>query len=130
MQNAHRRSVELGGALSRELGPNQQSRQRRGRGDHATRVGHGDGGCARNRRRRRREVSFARNRLGIETRNHFRRVREPQTAGAILTLAGLDPAMYDLAKLHGDGKAFKDDQQVIVQDGDDFVTVRASAPVA
>ncbi|MDN4175833.1 MULTISPECIES: hypothetical protein [Nocardioides] len=53
-----------------------------------------------------------------------------QTAGAILTLAGLDPAMYDLAKLHGDGEAFKDDQQVIVQDGDDFVTVRASAPVA
>lgn len=53
-----------------------------------------------------------------------------QTAGAILALAGLDPTMYDLAKLHGDGEAFKDDQQVIVQDGDAFVTVRASAPVA
>lgn len=53
-----------------------------------------------------------------------------QTAGAILSLAGLDPAMYDLAKLHGDGEAFKDDQQVIVQDDDAFVTVRASAPVA
>lgn len=53
-----------------------------------------------------------------------------QTAGGILTAAGLDPAMYDLAKLHGDGAAFKDDQQVIVHDGDAFVTVRTSAPVA
>lgn len=53
-----------------------------------------------------------------------------QTAGSILSAAGLDPAMYDLAKLHGDGAAFKDDQQVIVHDGDAFVTVRASAPVA
>lgn len=53
-----------------------------------------------------------------------------QSAASILALAGLDPTMYDLAKLHGDGAAFKDDQQVIVQDGDAFVTVRASAPVA
>ena len=53
-----------------------------------------------------------------------------QTAGAILTLAGLDPAMYDRAKLPGAGEAFKDDQQVVVHDGDAFVTVRASAPVA
>jgi hypothetical protein len=53
-----------------------------------------------------------------------------QTAGAILTLAGLDPAMYDLARLHGDGDPYKDDQQVIVQDGDAYVTVRTSAPVA
>lgn len=53
-----------------------------------------------------------------------------QTAASILALAGLDPTMYDLAKLHGDGAAFKDDQQVIVQDSDAFVTVRASAPVA
>ena len=53
-----------------------------------------------------------------------------QTAGGILTAAGLDPAMYDLAKLHGDGAAYKDDQQVIVHDGDAYVTVRASAPVA
>ncbi|WGY04951.1 hypothetical protein QI633_27200 (plasmid) [Nocardioides sp. QY071] len=53
-----------------------------------------------------------------------------QTAGTILALAGLDPATYDLAKLHGDGEAFKDDQQVIVQDGDAFATVRTCAPVA
>lgn len=53
-----------------------------------------------------------------------------QTAGEILTLAGLDPAMYDLAKLHGNGDPYKDDQRVIVQDGDAYVTVRTSAPVA
>lgn len=53
-----------------------------------------------------------------------------QTAGAILALAGLDPAMYELAKLHGDGASYKDDQQVIVQNGDAYVTVRISAPVA
>ncbi|WP_144662876.1 hypothetical protein [Paenarthrobacter nicotinovorans] len=53
-----------------------------------------------------------------------------QTAGAILALAGLDAAMYELAKLHGDGAAYKADQQVIVHEGDAFVTVRTSAPVA
>ncbi|MDQ4500745.1 hypothetical protein [Sinomonas sp. ASV322] len=53
-----------------------------------------------------------------------------QTARSILTLAGLDPAMYDLAKLHGEGDSYKDDQQVIVLQGDAYVTVRTSAPVA
>src|SRR5680860_1486008 len=37
-----------------------------------------------------------------------------QTAGAILTLAGLDPAMYDLAKLHGDGDPYQDDLLVVL----------------
>ncbi len=53
-----------------------------------------------------------------------------QTAGAILALAGLDAAMYELAKLHGDGASYKADQQVIVHEGDAFITVRTSAPVA
>lgn len=53
-----------------------------------------------------------------------------QTASSILTLAGLDPTMYDLAKLHGNGDPFKDDQQVVVHDGDAYVTVRTSAQVA
>lgn len=53
-----------------------------------------------------------------------------QTAGAILALAGLDVAMYELAKLHGDGASYKADQPVIVHEGDAFVTVRTSAPVA
>jgi len=38
--------------------------------------------------------------------------------------------MYDLAKLHGDGVTFKDNQQVIVHEGNAFITVRTSAPVA
>jgi hypothetical protein len=53
-----------------------------------------------------------------------------QTAGAILAIAGLDAAMYELAKLHGDGTPYRGDQQVIIHEGDAFVTVRTSAPVA
>lgn len=53
-----------------------------------------------------------------------------QTGGAILAFAGLDAAMYELAKLHGDGASYNGDQQVIVHEGDAFVTVRTSAPVA
>lgn len=53
-----------------------------------------------------------------------------QTAASILALAGLDPAMYDLAKRHGDGDPFRDDQPVIVQEGDAYLTVRVSASVA
>lgn len=53
-----------------------------------------------------------------------------QTAGAILRLAGLDPAMYDLARLHGNADPLADDQQVVVHNGDAYVTVRTSAPVA
>jgi hypothetical protein len=53
-----------------------------------------------------------------------------QTSGAILALAGLDAAMYELAKLRGDGASYKADHQVIVREGDAFVTVRTSAPVA
>lgn len=53
-----------------------------------------------------------------------------QTAGSILQLARLDPALYELAKLRGDGPPFKDMQPVKVSTGDAFVTVRISASVA
>lgn len=53
-----------------------------------------------------------------------------QTADALLALAGLDPTMYELAKLHGDGATYKGDQQVIVHVGAAYVTVRTSAQVA
>jgi len=36
----------------------------------------------------------------------------------------------DLAKLKGQGEPFKDEQQVIVDEGEAYVTVRVSAPVA
>lgn len=60
----------------------------------------------------------------------FTVIEKHQSASSIRTLAGLDPAMYDLAKLHGNGEPFKDDQQVVVRGGDAYVTVRTSAQVA
>jgi len=55
-----------------------------------------------------------------------------QTAASILHLAGLDPAGYDLAELRGQGDphTFHDDQQIIVKDGDAFVSIRQNATVA
>lgn len=55
-----------------------------------------------------------------------------QTAAALLTLAGLAPAGYDLAEIRGPGKThtYEDDHPIIVKAGDAFVTVRESAQVA
>jgi hypothetical protein len=55
-----------------------------------------------------------------------------QPAADLLRLAGVDPALYDLAevKKHGDYKTFRDEQNVEIKDGDEFITVRQSAPVA
>ena len=55
-----------------------------------------------------------------------------QDAAALLRLAGLDPATYDLATLGHDGepKVYRDDKHIHLKDGDAFVTVRQSAPVA
>jgi len=56
---------------------------------------------------------------------------EHQVAATLLTMAGLDPAGYDLADPRPEHlKKYKDEQQVIVKDGDAFVTVRQSASVA
>lgn len=56
-----------------------------------------------------------------------------QTASALLRLAGLDPACYDLAEIrHGnaDPKRYKDEAPVHIEDGDKFVTIRQRAEVA
>lgn len=56
-----------------------------------------------------------------------------QTAAALLKLAGLDPAGYDLGELHGnnpDPKRYKDDAKVHVEQGDRFVSIRERAAVA
>ena len=55
-----------------------------------------------------------------------------QQASALLRLAGVDPAQYDLGKVKHDGEpqVFRDDKPVQLHDGDKFVTVRQSAPVA
>jgi hypothetical protein len=55
-----------------------------------------------------------------------------QTAEALLRLAGLDPALYDLALMRKgstEPKRFKDDQRVQVRDGDEFVSIRERAEV-
>jgi len=54
-----------------------------------------------------------------------------QPARDLIKLAGLDPASYDLAELHGnhENPPFTDDQIVKINPNDKFVTVRVSAPV-
>lgn len=57
---------------------------------------------------------------------------DDQEAASLLRLAGVDPALYDLAKLRhgGDPKVYRDEKVIDLKDGDVFVTVRQSAPVA
>jgi hypothetical protein len=70
---------------------------------------------------------------------HFRIDGEPytswdedQTAAALLRLAGVDPAGYDLARINGAGgpETFADEQVVTIHDGDEFVTAKRTGPVA
>jgi hypothetical protein len=48
-----------------------------------------------------------------------------QTASALLRLAGVDPTVVDLSKIKGKGdlKTYRDDQDVQLHDGDEFVSV-------
>lgn len=56
---------------------------------------------------------------------------DDQEAAALLRLAGLDPNLYDLAKVKGaDTKVFKDKKIVELHDGDVFVSVKQTASVA
>lgn len=57
---------------------------------------------------------------------------DDQTAAALLRLAGVDPAGYDLALiLHAGGtKAFRDEQMVNIKNGDEFVTAKHVGGVA
>lgn len=62
---------------------------------------------------------------------------DDQTAAALLRLAGVDPAAYDLARVsrgtHDGGSTpeiFADDQLVTIHDGDQFVTAKHAGPVA
>ncbi|HKP44693.1 hypothetical protein [Mycobacterium sp.] len=56
---------------------------------------------------------------------------DDQVAAALLRLAGVDPAKYDLARVNGGGgpEKFSDDQVVRIQDGDEFVTAKRAGPV-
>jgi len=56
---------------------------------------------------------------------------DDQEAAALLRLAGVDPAQYDLAKVKrgSEPKVYRDEKVINLKDGDAFVTVRQSAPV-
>ena len=56
-----------------------------------------------------------------------------QEAAALLRLAGLDPARYDLGELDGQSgrtKRFNDDEVVTIRPGARFVSIRQAADVA
>jgi len=56
-----------------------------------------------------------------------------QPAAALLQLAGLDPARYDLGELDGHGgqtKRFADDEVVTIRPNARFVSIRHAADVA
>ncbi|MBK9726294.1 MAG: hypothetical protein IPO89_15025 [Actinomycetales bacterium] len=55
-----------------------------------------------------------------------------EQCSALLWMAGVDPAQYDLAivKQHGQTQVFGDDTVINLKNGDAFVTVRQSAQVA
>ncbi|WP_440671829.1 multiubiquitin domain-containing protein [Clavibacter nebraskensis] len=57
---------------------------------------------------------------------------EDQTAAALLRLAGVDPAGYDLARILQTGatESFSDDTIVTLTDGDEFVTTKHVGGVA
>lgn len=54
-----------------------------------------------------------------------------QPAMDLIALTGLDPAMFDLAEVHGNSepRSYADDQLVKIQPGSKFVTVRQTATV-
>jgi hypothetical protein len=58
--------------------------------------------------------------------------KDHEQASALLWMAGVDPAQYDLAivKQHGQTQVFSDDKLINLKNGDAFVTVRQSAQVA
>ena len=57
-----------------------------------------------------------------------------QRASALLRLAGLDPAIFDLGELvgkeHPGTKRFADDEIVVIVKDARFISIRQSAPVA
>ncbi|OJV93451.1 MAG: hypothetical protein BGO47_05810 [Microbacterium sp. 67-17] len=59
----------------------------------------------------------------------FRSYDDDQEAAALLRLAGLDPAAFDLARV-GNPTPFPDDEIVEIVDGDEFVTVKHVGGVA
>lgn len=57
---------------------------------------------------------------------------DDQESAALLRLAGLDPAEYDLARIAAgtDPKVFKDTKVIDLHEGDVFISVKQNSPVA
>lgn len=57
---------------------------------------------------------------------------DDQTAAALLRLAGVNPTGYDLARILAAGgtETFRDEQIVIIENGDEFVTAKHVGGVA
>jgi hypothetical protein len=57
---------------------------------------------------------------------------DDQSAAALLRLAGVNPADYDLARVRpaGESESFSDDQIVTIANGDEFVTAKHVGAVA
>lgn len=68
----------------------------------------------------------SRNRLKITINDQTYTTRDDdQEAAALMRLAGVNPAKYDLAKerKNGELKVYADDKVIDLEDGDEFVTV-------
>lgn len=70
-------------------------------------------------------------RFTIDGESH-RSYDDDQVAAALLRLAGVDPAGYDLARIlpAGGTETFRDEQIVEIKDGDEFVTAKHVGGVA
>ena len=57
---------------------------------------------------------------------------DDQEAASLLRLAGFDPDLYDLARVkrNGEYRVFKDERVIDLEDGDSFIVVKQTAPVA
>lgn len=57
---------------------------------------------------------------------------DDQESAALLRLAGLNPLEYDLARIRPEGepRVYKDERILDLRDGDTFVSVKQSSPVA
>jgi hypothetical protein len=75
---------------------------------------------------KRKQITYTIDGQSFTTRDHDRE------AGSMLREAGLDPALYDLAKVKkgGETKVFKDGHVIDLHDGDVFVSVKQSSSVA
>ncbi|MEU4558899.1 hypothetical protein AB0F72_10940 [Actinoplanes sp. NPDC023936] len=76
--------------------------------------------------KQRAKITFTIDGVGYVTKD------DDQEAAALLRLGGLHPGEYDLARIRPgqDPKVFKDEKVLDLQEGDTFISVKQSSPVA